>query len=104
MERTGFVLEGGGMRGIYTAGVLDEMMDWGVRPDGFWACRQAPSTGRASFRPKGAKHPLHQAVLPQLALHEPAFPGVACRATCGPRLQLRGAGSYRLDPFDFDAF
>ena len=27
MERTGFVLEGGGMRGIYTAGVLDEMMD-----------------------------------------------------------------------------
>ena len=34
MERTGFVLEGGGMRGIYTAGVLDELMDWGLAPDG----------------------------------------------------------------------
>ena len=34
MERTGFVLEGGGMRGVYTAGVLDERMDWGLAPDG----------------------------------------------------------------------
>lgn len=31
---TGFVLEGGAMRGIYTAGVLDELMAWGARPDG----------------------------------------------------------------------
>ena len=45
MERTGFVLEGGGMRGIYTAGVLDELMDWGL---GFWAYQRARSTGRAS--------------------------------------------------------
>lgn len=48
MERTGFVLEGGGMRGIYTAGVLDELMDWGLAPTGFWAYQRAPSTGRAS--------------------------------------------------------
>ena len=44
MERTGFVLEGGGMRGIYTAGVLDELMDWGLAPDGILGV----STGRAS--------------------------------------------------------
>lgn len=30
----GLVLEGGGMRGIYTAGVLDEFLLQGIRPDG----------------------------------------------------------------------
>lgn len=32
--KTGLVLEGGGMRGIYTAGILDEFMERGVRFDG----------------------------------------------------------------------
>ena len=31
--KTGLVLEGGGMRGIYTCGVLDIMMDKGFEPD-----------------------------------------------------------------------
>lgn len=31
--KTGLVLEGGGMRGMYTAGVLDYMMDHGFAPD-----------------------------------------------------------------------
>ncbi len=30
--KTGLVLEGGGMRGIYTAGVLDVMDEAGLRP------------------------------------------------------------------------
>lgn len=33
-ERTGLVLEGGGMRAIYTAGVLDVFMEHGIRFDG----------------------------------------------------------------------
>lgn len=33
-EKTGLVLEGGGMRGIYTAGVLDVFMDKGISFDG----------------------------------------------------------------------
>lgn len=32
--KTGFVLEGGGMRGMYTAGVLDVFMEKGIRADG----------------------------------------------------------------------
>ena len=32
--RTGLVLEGGGMRGIYTAGVLDVFMENGIGFDG----------------------------------------------------------------------
>lgn len=34
MSKTGLVLEGGGMRGIYTAGVLDVFMEHGIRFDG----------------------------------------------------------------------
>ena len=33
-EKTGLVLEGGGMRGIFTAGVLDVMMEEGLHFDG----------------------------------------------------------------------
>ena len=33
-NRSGLVLEGGGMRGIYTAGVLDVFMEQGIRFDG----------------------------------------------------------------------
>ena len=33
-KKTGLVLEGGGMRGIYTAGVLDVFMEQGIRFDG----------------------------------------------------------------------
>ena len=33
-QKTGLVLEGGGMRGIYTAGVLDLFMDQGITFDG----------------------------------------------------------------------
>ena len=32
--KTGLVLEGGAMRGIYTAGVLDVFMDHGITFDG----------------------------------------------------------------------
>ena len=32
--KTGLVLEGGAMRGMYTAGVLDVMMENGIKVDG----------------------------------------------------------------------
>ncbi|MCD8250127.1 MAG: patatin-like phospholipase family protein, partial [Lachnospiraceae bacterium] len=32
--KTGLVLEGGAMRGIYTAGALDVFMEQGIRTDG----------------------------------------------------------------------
>ena len=33
-KRLGLVLEGGGMRGIYSSGVLDEFLEQGVKVDG----------------------------------------------------------------------
>ena len=38
--KTGLVLEGGGMRGIYTNGVLDCLMD-----NGFSGCRRVRAAG-----------------------------------------------------------
>ena len=35
-ESTGLVLEGGGMRGVFTCGVLDYFMDHDVRPVCSW--------------------------------------------------------------------
>ena len=32
--KNGLVLEGGGMRGMFSAGVIDEMMEQNIRPDG----------------------------------------------------------------------
>lgn len=32
--KKGLVLEGGGMRGLFTAGIMDEMMENGIQPDG----------------------------------------------------------------------
>ena len=42
--RTGLVLEGGGMRGIYTAGVLDVFMENGIGFDGVMGVPQERST------------------------------------------------------------
>lgn len=41
--RVGLVLEGGGMRGLYTAGVLDAFLEAGIKVDGgsFSVCRGA---------------------------------------------------------------
>ena len=32
--KKGLVLEGGAMRGLFTAGIIDVMMEAGVKPDG----------------------------------------------------------------------
>lgn len=50
-EHTGLVLEGGGMRGVFTCGVLDYLMDHdirfpyaiGVSAEPVTACRMLPS-------------------------------------------------------------
>ena len=34
MEKLGLVLEGGGMRGVYTTGVLDFLMEQNIYTDG----------------------------------------------------------------------
>ena len=57
--RTGLVLEGGGMRGIYTAGVLDVFMENGIGFDGVMGVsRRSDPRLLPGIRPDGPQYPL----------------------------------------------
>ena len=43
-KKTGLVLEGGAMRGMFTAGVLDVMMENGIKFDGTCSSATTPAT------------------------------------------------------------
>ena len=75
-KKTGLVLEGGGMRGIYTAGVLDVFMENGITFDGVIGV----SAGARDpwmflcIRTERQKYPVLHEVLPQLAVYELSQP------------------------------
>ena len=103
MERTGFVLEGGGMRGIYTAGVLDEMMDWGVRPDGILGVSAGAIHGASFVSGQQGRNIRYTKKYCRnwrfMSLRSLLVTGdLVGRAFSYEELP------YRLDPFDFDAF
>ena len=103
MERTGFVLEGGGMRGIYTAGVLDEMMDWGVRSDGILGVSAGAIHGRASSPASGGATSAYT----KKYCRNWRFMSLRSLLLTGDlvgRVFSYEELPYRLDPFDFDAF
>ena len=56
-KKTGLVLEGGGMRGIYTAGVLDVFLDHDISFDGVIGVSAGAVHG-ASFVSGQKEHPL----------------------------------------------
>lgn len=45
----GLVLEGGGMRGLYTAGVLDAFLDAGIKVDGIVSVSAGSFWGELCF-------------------------------------------------------
>lgn len=74
-KKTGLVLEGGGMRGIYTAGVLDVFMENGITFDGVIGVSAGAIHG-CSFvsGTERQKYPVLHEVLPQLAVYELSQP------------------------------
>ena len=101
--KTGLVLEGGGMRGLFSAGVMDVMMEHGVRFDGI--------VGVSAGATFGCNYKSHQ---PGRVLRynvrfkdDPRYMGLRCLLRTG---DLVGADfSYHtlpkeLDVFDTDAF
>ena len=48
--KTGIVVEGGGMRGIYAAGVLDVLLEHGIKADGLVGVSAGASMGAALWR------------------------------------------------------
>lgn len=58
-NKTGLVLEGGGMRGIYTAGVLDVFLDEGLTFDGVIGVSAGSGPWmQFPFGTEGKKHPV----------------------------------------------
>ena len=102
MERTGFVLEGGGMRGIYTAGRAgrDDGLGRQARRDSGRVGR-APSMERALSPPKGRNIRYTKKYCRNwrfMSLRSLLVTGdLVGRAFSYEELP------YRLDPFDFDA-
>lgn len=103
MGKIGLVLEGGGMRGIYTAGVLDELMDWGVRPDGVLGVSAGAIHGATFVAGQQGRNIRYT----KKYCRNWRFMSLRSLLTTGDLVGR--AFSYeelpfRLDPFDFEAF
>lgn len=73
-KKTGLVLEGGGMRGIYTAGVLDVFMENGITFDGVIGVSAGAIHGCSFVSDRKAEVSVLHEVLPQLAVYELSQP------------------------------
>ena len=99
----GLVLEGGGMRGLFTAGVLDILMDHGVHPDTICATSAGATFGinlPSSQRRRVLRYSLQLAGDPRYI----SFRSLLCTGDI-----VNADFAYRvlpekLDPFDYDAF
>lgn len=69
--KVGLVLEGGGMRGLYTAGVLDAFLEAGIKVDGVVSVSAGALFGvnYLSNQPKKST-PLQQTIHGRSSLHE----------------------------------
>ena len=52
MYNAGLILEGGGMRGVYTAGVLDAFLDAGIEFSCIWRISRKLPCMQLSFKAK----------------------------------------------------
>lgn len=103
VERTALVLEGGGMRGMFTCGVLDALMDCGVSLGAVFGV----SAG-ALFGMNYVSHQPYRALRYNLRFrHEPRYMGLLPLLTTGHIVGTRFAYERiprELDPVDFYAF
>ena len=101
--KTGLVLEGGGMRGLFTAGVMDVMMERGIRFDGIVGV----SAG-ATFGCNYKSHQVGRVLRYNVRFKDdPRYMGLRCLFRTGDLVAAEF--SYHtlpneLDVFDFDAY
>lgn len=101
--KTGLVLEGGGMRGLFTAGVMDVMMEAGIRFDGIVGV-SAGATFGCNYKSHQAGRVLRYNVRFK---DDPRYMGLCSLLRTGDLVAAEF--SYHtlpnvLDVFDFDAF
>lgn len=101
--KTGLVLEGGGMRGLFTAGILDVMMERGIRVDGIVGV----SAG-ACFGCNYVSNQPGRVIRYNMAMrNEPRYMGVGNILRTGNLLDAEFAYHTLpdvLDPFDKEAY
>ncbi len=103
MPETGLVLEGGAMRGVYTAGVLDALMDWGLRANkvlGVSAGAIHGATYVAGQRGRNIRYMTRYC-------RNWRFMSLRSLLLTGDLVGRKFSYEdlpYRLDPFDFDTF
>jgi len=103
MKKTGLVLEGGGMRGIYTAGVLDVFLEEGLRFDGLIGVSAGAVHGSTFLAGQHGRSIRYFAKY----CRDPRFMSVLSLVATGNAVGRRFCYHDipdRLDPFDFDAF
>lgn len=101
--KKGLVLEGGGMRGLFTCGVIDEMMEQDIHLDGLVGV----SAG-AAFGCNYKSEQIGRVIRYQLAMrHEPKYMGLWAWITTGDYVSGDYAYHYMpkyVDYFDIEAF
>lgn len=101
--KTGLILEGGGMRGLFTAGILDVMMERGIRVDGIVGV----SAG-ACFGCNYVSNQPGRVIRYNMALrNEPRYMGIGNILRTGNLLDAEFAYHTLpdvLDPFDKEAY
>ncbi len=101
--KTGLILEGGGMRGLFTAGILDVMMERGIHVDGIVGV----SAGACFGCNYVSRQPGRVLRYNMNMIHEPRYMGVGNIFRTGNLLDAEFAYHTLpdvLDPFDKEAY
>ncbi len=103
MNRLGLILEGGGMRGVYTAGILDCLADHGLRADGIIGVSAGATHGcnfRSEQRGRNYRIDVEHS-------QSPKFMGMRSLLATGDYFGADFCYRYLpdvLDPFDYETF
>lgn len=96
--KNGLVLEGGGMRGMFSAGVIDEMMEQNIRPDGIIGV-SAGATFGCNFKSNQKGRVLRYNTRFR---HDPRYMGLCSLICTGNWVNVQF--SYHTMPFQLDVF
>lgn len=103
MSKTGLVLEGGGQRGIYTAGVLDVFMDNDIRVDGVIGVSAGAIHGLSYVSGQRGRNMRYNLKYRNDRHYMSLYSLITTGDICGEQFCYHDIPE-RLDPLDFDAF
>ena len=103
MSKTALILEGGAMRGIYTAGVLDTLWEKGFRPDGIFGVSAGAIHGLSFVSGQPGRSIRYYTKYSRDRRFFSLFSLLTTGSMVGEKFCYHDIPD-RLDPFDYDAF